>query len=87
MQQQQQQEKATEVSVIIGYTKWHGGPQLKEIKQTHTYNRNIDTYGSSTRDDSGGAGSGSSGAGRRFDNIFVHGSVADDVTRLASSMT
>ena len=70
-QQQQQQEKASEVTVIIGYTKWHGGPQLKEMKQTHTYNRNMDTDGSSTRDDSGGAGSGSSGGGRRFGNAFT----------------
>ena len=45
----------------------------------------MDTDGSSTRDDSGGAGSGSSGGGRRFGNSY--GSDVDDVTRLASSMT
>jgi len=42
----------------------HGGPQLKEMKQTHTYNRNMDADGSSTCDDSGGAGSGGDSAVR-----------------------
>jgi len=41
------------------------------MKQTHTYNRNMDTNGSSTLDDSGGAGSGSSGGGRPFGNSFT----------------